>query len=154
MSAAAVEGKVLSAIRTATGGDVDFKSVVKKTYPRSGEIYVATPEHKVLAPIIYAQVVSRAPVCDLCHGVHFILVFDAEGLLRYFEPLHLTKYGNVKWSVRDADYMRRKIVGMDVRYAFDYDPSVDSVTTATMTSVIVFDSVQRLHEVLKEVSEK
>jgi len=145
--------KVLESMRKATGNDVVFKKVVKRTYPRSGEIYVATPEDEGVVPTIYAQVIHRAPTCDLCHGVHFVLVFDAYGLLRYFEPLHLTKYGNVEWNSRDADFMRRKLIGLDARVPFEYDPSYDAVSTATMTSVIIFNSVQRLQDVLQEINE-
>jgi hypothetical protein len=136
----------------ATGGAITFETVLKKTYPRSGDIYVATAVQSGVAVNLYAQVVSRPPTCDVCHGVHFILVFDAEGLLSYFEPLHLTKYGNVTWSAYDIQHMQRKLIGLDVRQPFSYDPSVDSVTTATMTSVIIFNSVQRLRDVVREIN--
>ena len=152
MSAEEVQKRVLESMRKATGGAITFETVLKKTYPRSGDIYVATAVQSGVAINLYAQVVSRPPTCDVCHGVHFILVFDADGLLSYFEPLHLTKYGNVTWSAYDADSMRRKIIGLDVRQPFSYDPSVDSVTTATMTSVIIFNSVQRLQDVVREIN--
>lgn len=152
MSAEEVQKRVLESMRKATDGSIPFETVVKKTYPRSGDIYVATAVQSGVAITLYAQVVSRPPTCDVCHGVHFILVFDADGLLCYFEPLHLTKYGNVTWSTYDADTMRRRIIGLDVRQPFNYDPSVDSVTTATMTSAIIFNSVQRLQDVVREIN--
>ena len=152
MSAEEVQKKVLESMNMATNGAITFETVVKKTYPRSGDIYVATSVQSGVAINLYAQVVSRPPTCDVCHGVHFILVFDAEGLLSYFEPLYLTKYGNVKWSAYDTQHMQRKIIGLDVRHPFSYDPSVDSVTTATMTSVIIFNSVQRLRDVVREIN--
>lgn len=154
MSGKALQKKVLESMRNATSGDVAFKKVVRRTYPRSGEIFVATPEDEAYNPKIYAQVVSRAPTCDVCHGVHFILVFDAEGFIRYFEPLHLTKYGNVEWSTFNVDFMRRKIVGLSFLHPVEYDPSYDAVSTATMTSVIIFNSVQRLKRVLDEINGK
>jgi len=152
MSDAELEKRVLASMRKALGEDVVLENVIKKEYPRSGEIYVATAMQYGLAITLYAQVVSRPPTCDVCHGVHFILIFDSEGLLRYFEPLHLTKYGNVKWSKYDADSMRRRIIGLDVRYSFSYDPTVDSVTMATMTSSIILNSVQRLQDVFSEIN--
>jgi len=152
MSNAEVEKRVLASMRKAMGGDVTLENFAKKTYPRSGDIYAATAVQYGFALTLYAQVVSRPPTCDVCHGVHFILVFDSDGQLRYFEPLHLTKYGNVKWSTYDADSMRRRINGLDVRYPFSYDPTVDSVTMATMTSSIILNSVQRLQDVFSEIN--
>ena len=154
MSAEEVQKRVLESMRKATDGSITFETVLKKTYPRSGDIYVATAVQSGVAINLYAQVVSRPPTCDVCHGVHFILVFDADGLLSYFEPLHLTKYGNVKWSAYDTQHMQRKLIGLDVRQPFSYDPSVDSVTTATMTSVLIFNSVQRLRDVVREINGK
>jgi len=152
MSAAQVQKRVVASMRKAMGEDVELKNVMKKTYPRSGVIYTATAVQYGFALPLYAQVVSRAPTCDVCHGVHFILVFDSYGMLRYFEPLHLTKYGNVKWSTYDADSMRRRIIGLDVRYPLNYDPAVDSVTMATMTSSLILNSVQRLQDVFSEIN--
>ncbi len=154
MSAEEVQKRVLESMRKAADGSLTFETVLKKTYPRSGDIYVATAVQSGVAINLYAQVVSRPPTCDVCHGVHFILVFDADGLLSYFEPLHLTKYGNVTWSAYDTQHIRRKLIGLDVRQPFSYDPSVDSVTTATMTSVIIFNSVQRLQDVVREINGK
>lgn len=152
MSDEQIEQAVLASMRRAADGEDSITAVRKVSYPRSGDIFVATPAGAVSN--LYAQVVSRPPTCDVCHGVHFILVFDGAGILRYFEPLHLTKYGNVVWTQYDADFMRRHLIGLDVRQPFEYNPSVDSVTTATMTSVIIYNSAQRLRDVLKEIKAK
>jgi len=152
MTDAELEKRVMASMRKALGGDVTLEKFAKKTYPRSGDIYAVTAVQYGFASILYAQVVSRPPTCDVCHGVHFILVFDSDGQLRYFEPLHLTKYGNVEWSKYDADSMRRRIIGLDVRQSFSYDPTVDSVTMATMTSSIILNSVQRLQDVFSEIN--
>ncbi len=149
MSADEVEKAVLASMRRASGGDDSITGVRKVNYPRSGDIFVAEPAGT--APALYAQVVSRPPTCDVCHGVHFVLVFDDAGIVRDFEPLHLTKYGNVVWTTYDADFMRRHLIGLDVRQPFEFNPSIDSVTTATMTSVIIYNSAQRLHDVLREI---
>jgi len=149
MSVEQVKKKVLESMRAAADGDDSLKDVRLVTYPRSGEVYVAGPKGSALS--LYAQVVSRPPTCDVCHGVHFILVFDANGIVRSFEPLHLTKYGNVVWSKHDADFMRRRLIGLNVLQPFVYDSAMDAVTTATMTSAIIFNSVQRLADVVNEI---
>jgi len=152
MSQEAVQKRVLASMHKAVGEDAVIEKVIRKTYPRSGDIYTATAVQYGYAFTLYAQVVSRPPTCDVCHGVHFLLVFDSEGQLRFFEPLHLTKFGNVEWSTYDADSMRRRIIGLDIRQPFTYDPAVDSVTMATMTSSIILNSVQRLNDVLNEIN--
>jgi len=152
MSADQIENAVLTSMRRAAGGDDTITAVRTVSYSRSGNVFVATPAGA--ASNLYAQVVSRPPTCDVCHGVHFILVFDDAGIVRDFEPLHLTKYGNVVWTTYDADFMRRHLIGLDVQKPFEFNPSVDSVTTATMTSVIIYNSAQRLRDVLKEIREK
>jgi hypothetical protein len=153
MTAEQVAAKVLVSMRLALGEDAAVASTVKTNYPRSGDVYAAVASGG--EPMnLYAQVISRPPTCDVCHGVHFILVFDGLGIVRYFEPLHLTKYGNVVWTRHDADFMRRHVIGIDTRRPFTYNSSVDSVTTATMTSVIIYNSVQRLQDVVSEIKGK
>ena len=91
---------------------------------------------------LFARIASRDPVCDVCHAVHFLLAFDAEGRVRGFEPIHVTKFGNEVWSSHDAARMEARLVGRPMeRLAFD--PDVDAVTSATMSSALIFDEARR-----------
>jgi len=99
---------------------------------------------------LYARIGSRAPVCDVCHAIHFFFAFDAQGKVRGFEPIHVTKYGNELWSPSDAVRMDRSLAGKpmaDLRF----DPEVDAVTSATMSSALIFDEVRRSAALLAEL---
>ncbi len=91
---------------------------------------------------LFARIASRDPVCDVCHAVHFLLAFDAEGRVRGFEPIHVTKFGNEVWSSHDTARMEARLMGRPMeRLAFD--PDVDAVTSATMSSALIFDEARR-----------
>jgi len=91
--------------------------------------------------VLYAVKVSRSAICDVCHNVHFFYLFDQNGRVTDFEPLHLTKYGNVEWSAKDTKTFRRRVVGRALAGDWHFDPKVDAVTSATMTAAIIFNSL-------------
>ena len=121
-----------------------------------------TPE-KPETPIVYegrsenekyfAVVVNRESVCDICHAIQFIYVFDENGNIADFEPIHLTKYGNKKWSEKDIAEMRQRIVGRSILHPvnFDFDSEVDAVSSATITSAVIFQSLTKSREIFRFV---
>ena len=100
---------------------------------------------------LYARIGSRDPVCDLCHAVHFLFAFDSQGRARGFEPIHVTKYGNEVWSAEDAARMERALQGRAVA-ELEFAPEVDAVTSATMSSALIFDEVRRAAALLPELA--
>jgi hypothetical protein len=100
---------------------------------------------------LFAEAVSRAVPCDVCHDVHFIYVFDESGMIVNFTPLQLTKYGNKPLDSKEVEKLRSRIVGRNVDDAFAFDPDVDAVTSATITSSVVFDSLSRAKALLAEL---
>jgi len=54
---------------------------------------------------VYAHVASRAPVCEVCHAVHFLYCFDDSGRILGFSPIYVTKYGNQVWDEKDVAYI-------------------------------------------------
>jgi hypothetical protein len=98
-------------------------------------------------------VVNRESVCDICHPIQFIYIFDEEGKILDFEPIYLTKYGNEKWNQRDIVGMRRRIVGKSALQPadFDFEPEVDAVTSATMTSAAIFQALANSREIYRLV---
>ena len=102
----------------------------------------------------FAEVVDRASICDVCHDVHFIYVFDTGGKVVDFVPLHLTKYGNVEWSAAEVEKMRRRVVGQYLRAPRPFDPQLDAVTRATMTSAIIFDQLARGEELMEQLQQR
>ncbi len=103
---------------------------------------------------LIAEVISRPPTCDVCHDIHFIYVFDTRGKVLKFVPLHLTKYKNKAWSAKDVAKMQRQVVGKYITEPLIFNPEVDAVSKATITSSIIYDSISRGESLLKALKEK
>jgi len=103
---------------------------------------------------LFAEVTSRSAICDICHSVHFFYVFDRDGKVLSFEPLHLTKYGNVEWNSAEVEHFRSRVVGKKLAGGWQFDAKVDAVTSATMTSAIIFDDLRQGRELLEELHRK
>lgn len=91
---------------------------------------------------LYARIASRDPVCDVCHAVHFVFAFDREGRVRGYEPLHVTKFGNELWSPADNERLWTRLADRPLR-TLEFDADVDAVTSATMSSALIFDEIRR-----------
>ncbi len=91
---------------------------------------------------LFARVGRREPVCDLCHTIRFLFAFDDDARVRGFEPLYVTKFGNELWSAGDAERLRSRLLGRKLD-DLPFDPEVDAVTSATMSSALIFDEVRR-----------
>ncbi|PLX84725.1 MAG: hypothetical protein C0617_06780 [Desulfuromonas sp.] len=142
-------------VRTAV---IDAGGVIVELSPvalRSGRrVYTALMKRDERRERLFAEVVSRTSVCDICHDVHFVYVFDASGRVVGFEPLQLTKYGNEPWSPGDVQKMTRRVLGRPLVSPAPFDPEVDAVTSATITSAVIFDSLAQGEGLLGELREK
>ncbi|MDW7710061.1 MAG: TlpA disulfide reductase family protein [Deferrisomatales bacterium] len=96
----------------------------------------------------YARLASREPVCEVCHAVHFLFAFDSRGRLLGFEPVHVTKYGNEEWDEDDNRFFEGRLKGRTMA-GMRFDPDVDAVTMATMTSALIFDEVRRSADLVR-----
>lgn len=123
--------------------------LAKIVLPKSGVIY----RGEGAGVTLYAKVISRKPTCDVCHGIHFIIVFNHEGIITNFTPIYLTKYGNIKWSAADIAFLRERIVGRSVLGRKTFNHTVDAVSTATMSSALIFNSLNKLPAVFNELKE-
>lgn len=103
---------------------------------------------------LFAEVASRHSICDICHDVHFIYLFDSKARIVGFEPLQVTKYGNVLWNEQEAARMRQRVVGRYLTAPRPFDPKVDAVTSATISSAIIFDSLAQGEALLRELRDK
>lgn len=122
--------------------------------PSGRRVYVATMRQGDMTRRLFAEVTSRQSICDICHDVHFIYVFDDNARIIGFEPLQLTKWGNVNWDKGEVNKMRRNLIGHVLTMPPVFDPKVDAITTATMTSAIIYDSIGQGKELLAELEEK
>ena len=114
-------------------------------------VYAATVTRDGREQPIFAEVTSRSAICDVCHSVHFFYIFDQTGLILDFTPLHLTKYGNVEWNQSEVNSFSRRVVGKRLSDSWHFDPKADAVTSATMTSTIIFNDLSQGRDLLEEL---
>ena len=50
--------------------------------------------------------------------------------------------------------MWKRVVGRYIQLPFDFDPEIDAVTSATITSSIIFKSLEEEQAVFRELKEK
>lgn len=122
----------------------------KLELPSGRQVYRAQVDGRPL----FAEVLARSAICDVCHNVHFYYLFDASGKVVAFEPLHLTRYGNIEWNADEVKKMRRRVVGGYLSSPWTFDPSVDAVSRATMTSAIIFNSLDQGRALLQELAQR
>lgn len=123
----------------------------KLVLPSERRVYTASIIRNGQQQPIFAEVASRSAICDICHSVHFFYLFDQNGLVLDFVPLHLTKYGNVEWNETEVNHFSRRVVGKRLAGAWQFDNQVDAVTSATMTSAIIFNNFDQGRELLMEL---
>lgn len=128
-------------------GTVDQFAAVPLTSGR--RVYRAKVDGKWL----FAEILARSAICDVCHNVHFYYLFDSAGQVRAFEPLHLTRYGNIEWNAKEVARMRNRILGRYLATSWNFDPQVDAVSSATMTSAIIFNSLAQGESLMRELKQ-
>ena len=131
-----------------------FKAEDLVTLKDNKIVYTAVAHKDGQEKRLFARYINRPPPCDLCHDVHFIYVFEGNGKITQFIPVQLTKYGNKSWSEEDVLKMRELILGHHVDDLFDFDPDVDAVTSATITSAVIFNSMDEGQEIYNELKAK
>jgi hypothetical protein len=117
------------------------------------KIYLGFASGEIENRTLFGRVVSKYSICDICHDTHFYYIIDQEGRLVYFNPIHVTKYGNLNWNHQDIVTLRSRLLGKDLFKPLPFDPSVDAVTQATMSSYLIFEGLNETKIVLKDYSE-
>ncbi len=147
LSAAEQEYQVRSAL-TRHGIIMDFTALA---LPSGRQVYSAWLRSPQGNQRLFAEVTSRGSICDICHDIHFIYLFDRSARVVGFEPLKLTKYGNVDWTPQEVEKMRQRVIGTYLSMPQPFEPKVDAISSATMTSAIIFDSLAQGEELLQEL---
>lgn len=145
-----IEERVKNAMAGVGGGGLaEFKKL-----PIGGrQVYTGVSVRKEAGKRLFAEAVSRPTLCDICHDVHFAYVFDQRGKVLDFIPLQVTKWGNNDWSEADAQLMRDRLVGRFILSAFDFNPELDAVSSATITSAVIFGAMSDGKELFKRLKE-
>lgn len=117
------------------------------------DIYVITAAPQGSGVFFFARVESGITMCDVCHDTHFVYVFDQKGIVVDFIPLEITKYGNVAWTEDDGAKMKQNLAGRSIFEPFEFDPKVDAVTSATMSSSLIYEAMNNAREYFKDFYE-
>ncbi len=118
------------------------------------QVYLGLTEEGGRIKRLFAELISRPSACDLCHDLHFIYVFDLDGRVLGFVPLQVTKYENEQLDEEDLAKIRSRIIGKHLYAPFIFDPKVDAVSSATITSALIFDSFSKGRALMEELKEK
>lgn len=135
----------------ASGGKV---IQIEKISLKDGDwIYVGKVDFGTYQKNLFSKLASRRAVCDICHDTFFIYTFDPDGRVTEIVPLQLTKVGNLKWTEEDIKKLKTRTVGRSILKPFTFDPRVDSVSGATVTAVLIFDSLDKAKEIYEKLKQ-
>lgn len=91
--------------------------------------------------IYFIRKVYRNTVCGNCHDAHFWYYFDARGKIINFYSIYLTKAYNKQWSESELNAFNKRIIGRSIQEKFIFNPRIDAVTAATITSSLIYDTL-------------
>lgn len=103
---------------------------------------------------LFSKLASRRAVCDICHDTFFIYTFDPTGKVVEIVPIQLSKFGNLKWTEEDIKKLRSRTIGRSILKPSTFDPNVDSVSGATITAVLIFDSLDKAKEIFEKLKKE
>jgi thiol-disulfide isomerase/thioredoxin len=132
-------------------------TTVRRLFSRQGEIvsldkikglpdhvlFRGTVQHGAVQKQYYAEVVSRSTVCDICHDVHFVYLFDGAAKIIDIEALQLTKYGNQEFDRQDMNQLKTILQRRLLTQTNSFEPDVDAVSSATITSAVISEALNR-----------
>jgi thiol-disulfide isomerase/thioredoxin len=136
----------------ASGGKV---LQIEKISLKDGDwIFVGKVDFGSYQKNLFSKLASRRAVCDICHDTFFTYTFDPEGKLIDIVPIQLTKIGNLQWAEEDIKRLKSRTVGRSILNPFTYDPGVDSVSGATITAALIFDSLDKAKEIFQKLKKE
>ncbi len=125
-------------------------SKIKPKFKKIEDVKVYKNYYKVYADgkIFYVVPVSTPSVCNICHPVQFIYIVTSDGKIYDFIPVHLTKRFNVKWTQKEVDEMRARLIGKNILKNIIFNKNVDAVSSATITSSMIFHYINKAKDFL------
>ena len=136
----------------ASGGKV---LQIEKISLKDGDwIYAGKVDFRTYEKNLFSKLASRRAVCDICHDTFFIYTFDSEGKVIEIVPIQLTKMDNLNWTQEDIEKLKSRTVGRSILKPFAFNPSVDSISGATITAVLIFDSLDKAKEIFQELKKQ
>ena len=139
-------------IMAALNGEV--QTMERVLIPGDDIVYIGKLSSKEQEKRFIATVVRRDLVCDVCHDLHFIYIFNEEGDIVNFTPISVSKYGNKDWDEKDIRKMESRILGCSIFETLEFNPEVDAVSTATISSKLIFHSINQAKRNAEELKKK
>jgi hypothetical protein len=128
---------------------------IEKISMKDGDwVYVGKVDFGKYQGNLFSKLTSRRSVCDICHDTFFIYTFDPEGKVIDIVPIQLTKFGNVNWTEQDIRKLRDRVLGKSIFGSFTFNPGVDSVSGATITAALIFDSLDKAKEIYEKLKKE
>ena len=128
---------------------------IEKISMKDGDwIYVGKVDFGKYQGNLFSKLTSRRAVCDICHDTFFIYTFDPEGKVIDIVPIQLTKFGNLNWTEQDIRKLRDRVLGKSIFDSFTFNPGVDSVSGATITAALIFDSLDKAKEIYEKLKKE
>jgi thiol-disulfide isomerase/thioredoxin len=131
-----------------TGGKV---LKIEKISLKDGDwIYLGRVDFGTSQKNLFSKLASRRAVCDICHDTFFIYTFDLRKVNRYYSPR--SEIDNFNWTEKPKKLTRT--IGRSILSPFTFDPGVDSVSGATITAVLIFDSLDKGKEIFARLKKE
>ncbi|MGZ3534744.1 MAG: TlpA family protein disulfide reductase [Thermodesulfobacteriota bacterium] len=128
---------------------------IKKISLKDGDwIYLGKVDFGTYQKNLFSKLASRRAVCDICHDTFFVYTFDSEGKVMDIVPIQLTKIGNLNWTEEDIKKLKARAIGRSILSPFTFDPGVDSVSGATITAVLIFDSLDKAKGIFEKLKKE
>lgn len=136
----------------ASGGKV---TQIEKILLKDGDwIYAGKVDFGTHQESFFSKLASRRAICDICHDTFFIYSFDSEGKVIEIIPIQLTKMDNLHWTEEDIQKLRNRTIGKSILKPFTFDPGADAISGATITAVLIFDSLDKAKEIFGKLKKE
>jgi hypothetical protein len=124
--------------------------LIKELFEDSGRIV-----HKIGSEEdIFAILINRPSTCDVCEPVQFIYMIDRFGTVLDLIPIKLSKLYNASFDENDIIKIKKGLIARNVREGITFTPQVDAISSATITSGLVYDSIKKGKEIYELLIEK
>ncbi len=148
---AEIKQKIESSLERQRLNLLDLKKI---SLSNNQEIFFGKAKQKNEIIHFFTKLISQNPVCDLCHAIHYILMFDEKGIILDFMPVHITKHENIPLNLSENIQLRKSLTGKSILEPLNFDPRVDAVSQATMSSALIFYSVGKASDYYEELEQK
>ena len=143
--------KVKEGIESSGGRVIEVKNILLKD---GDSVYMVKVDFGTHQKNLFSKMATRRAICDICHDTFFFYSFDPEGKVVDIIPIQLTKTNNLNWTEEDIKKLRNRVVGRSIFRPFAFNPQVDSISGATVTASLIFDSLEKAKEIYEKMKKE